>query len=154
MTTLRAAAAAGLRHASCWAGGRVAVASSPRRRGARNFLKRMAIAAVQAAVIVLALFFAVFVGCGSTGFHNYRACNEQPGTIQHDPGEVLAEFLGDDGLTHYTFLSDRWKNDDRRNTVELTRVNRACPLVTGMTAGGVPVGSVWDLSGRNPNNKR
>ena len=131
MTTFASRLAAGFRRALCWEGARAAAASSPRRRGARTF--------------PFALLVLVFACASSADFRPYRACHETPGSQLHDPGEVEGELLGDDGLRHYTFLSDRWRLVDRRNTIDVTRVNRACPLVTGMREGQ-PVGQLWDTS--------
>lgn len=112
------------------------MASSRRRRSARIFLGIIAILALGCTV--------------SLDFRSYRACSEKPGSNQHDPGTVLSEYLGDGNVRHFRFLADRHKNDDRQ-VLDLTRVNRFCPLATGFTAGArEPVGTVWDLSGGVP----
>jgi hypothetical protein len=117
-------------------GARAGVESSLRRRGARIFI---------GALVVLFLG-----GCASVAlnFVSFRACREKPGVNEHDPGTVVGQYLGDDNLTHYRFVADRLKDDDRQ-VLDVTRVNRLCPLVTGINAATrEPIGSVWDLSQR------
>lgn len=116
-------------------GARAGVESSLQRRGAR--------------IVIGVLAMAAFLSCATTlEFHEYRACHERPGTNLHDPGLVVGEEIGDDRLRHYRFLPDR-NRDDERQVIDVTRVNRLCPLVTGMNAfTREPVGNVWDLTER------
>lgn len=145
MSNIRAAAGRAVRRAFACVSGRVAAASSARRRSAEKFL--------------LVVFIVALTGCSSAialDFREYKACREQLGTQMHDPGTVIGEYLGDERpepKRHYRFLADRHKNDERQ-ILDVTRVNRFCPLVTGVAAGGIPVGEVWDLSGDRGSTRR
>jgi hypothetical protein len=97
-------------------------------------------------LVIAALLFAAARCSLPLEFHSYRACHETPATRIHDPGLVTGEYLGDDHEQHFIFLSDR--QTDRRNTIDLTRVNRACPLVSSANTADQPspFGDRWDAS--------
>jgi hypothetical protein len=125
-------AVVGIARALRWAGACVAAGSRP--RGGAKFL--------------LVCSLVLISGCASTSldFHSYRACNEEMGTMRHDPGLVVAEWTDESNRRHHSFLPDRLKSDSRM-VKDVTRVNRICPLITGMYSDQrTPIGDRWNLS--------
>lgn len=86
-----------------------------------------------AKVVLIASAIALMTSCRTaggdgSGFRPYAACHEQPGSAQHDVGTVVWERDGDDGKRHYGFWPDRLRRDPR-TVLDVTSVNRLCPLV-------------------------